>query len=139
MASECYPLDYVCAGMVGNTIFWRAWYASDRLGRSVRYNEIVWQKYQFSGITDGVRVASIRLAIESTLDFLPVARKAIDGELRDNYPPFVLYARCEVLPSKAWGRRALRHNVIVKFNDGHCAVLIDTKTGEGSYFVLPDK
>ena len=139
MGAECYPQDLVCAGMVGNAIYWRTIYASYRLGRIVRADEIIQQPYQFTGITDGARVPSVMRAMENTFYFLPIAQKAIDGELLDNYPPFVLYARCEVLPSKAWGRRALRHNVIVKFDDGHCAVLIDTKTGEGSYFVLPDK
>lgn len=139
MSAECYPHDYVCAGMVGNAIYWRVKYASLRLGRVVGAEEIIQQPYQFSGITGGVRVPSVMQAIESTFYFIPVARKAIDGELLDNYPPFVLYARCEVLPEKAWGLRALLRNIILKFEDGHCAVLIDEKTGEGSYFVLPDK
>lgn len=136
MAAECYPEDYTCAEMVGNSLQWRKKYAEYRLQRKVTYTELIGTRLQYSGVDHGAKVHSIMEAMTSTFDFLRIAKNVINGEVSNDFFPSVLYARCDTYPDTAWGRRALRNNVIVRFADGHCAVVI-RNDGEGSYFRLP--
>jgi len=136
MGAECYPGDITCAGMVGSAIWWRSSLASSRLGRKVSIPEILRTESQFNGVDKNRSVKDILQFISASYKFIPVARQAVRGQLAGQYPPSVLYARCEVLPEKAWGRKALRNNAIVRYSDGHCAVVIGAD-GSGSYFRLP--